>query len=193
MQSKVEEKNLSALKLPLSAEKADWVKASIRDIPDFPKPGIIFKDLTPLLKDVAVFKFVIDAMTEKCRELKPDTIAGIEARGFLLGPTIAYELGLPFVPIRKPGKLPYSVKKLEYALEYGTDTIEVHSDAVENGHRVVVIDDLLATGGTANAAQNLIKSVGGNVVGIGFIVELAFLGGRAKLPTDSDVFSLISY
>jgi adenine phosphoribosyltransferase len=193
MQSKTEEKNLSALKLPLSAEKADWIKTSIRDIPDFPKPGIIFKDLTPLLKDVGRFKFVIDSMTEKCRELKPDIIAGIEARGFLLGPTIAYELGLGFVPIRKPGKLPYKVQKLEYALEYGTDCIEVHADAVDNGQRVVIIDDLLATGGTASAAQNLIKTVGGNVVGIGFIVELAFLSGREKLGAGPDIFSLISY
>ena len=193
MQSKTEEKNLSALKLPLSAEKADWIKTSIRDIPDFPKPGIIFKDLTPLLKDVGRFKFVIDSMTEKCRELKPDVIAGIEARGFLLGPTIAYELGLGFVPIRKPGKLPYKVQKLEYALEYGTDCIEVHADAVDSGQRVVIIDDLLATGGTATAAQNLIKTVGGNVVGIGFIVELAFLSGREKLGAGPDIFSLITY
>ncbi len=192
MQSKTEEKN-SALKLPLSAEKADWIKEAIRDIPDFPKPGIIFKDLTPLLKDVPRFKFVIDSMAEKCRELKPDIIAGIEARGFLLGPTIAYELGLGFVPIRKPGKLPYKVEKLEYALEYGTDCIEVHSDAVDKGQRVVIIDDLLATGGTANAAQSLIKAVGGDVVGIGFIVELAFLAGRGKLGTGPDIFSLISF
>jgi adenine phosphoribosyltransferase len=193
MQPKVEAPNASALKLPLSAEKAAWLKESIRDIPNFPKPGIIFKDLTPLLKDVGRFKFVIDSMAEKCRELKPDLIAGIEARGFLLGPTIAFELGLGFVPIRKPGKLPYKVEKLEYALEYGKDCIEVHADAVDAGQKVVIIDDLLATGGTAGAAQKLIETVGGKVVGIGFIVELAFLAGREKLDSNADVFSLISY
>ncbi|HEY9681803.1 MAG TPA: adenine phosphoribosyltransferase [Oculatellaceae cyanobacterium] len=193
MSSKTEDKNLTTLTLPLAAEKKDWIKEAIRDVPDFPKPGIIFKDLTPLLKDVPRFKFVIEALTEKCRQLKPDYIAGIEARGFLLGPTIAYELGIGFVPIRKPGKLPYKVQKLEYALEYGTDCVEVHADAVEEGKRVVVIDDLLATGGTAEAARRLMAAVGGKVVGIGFIVELEFLSGRKKLGDDADIFSLISY
>lgn len=193
MSSKTEDKNLTTLTLPLAAEKKDWIKEAIRDIPDFPKPGIIFKDLTPLLKDVPRFKFVIEALTEKCRQLKPDYIAGIEARGFLLGPTIAYELGIGFVPIRKPGKLPYKVQKLEYALEYGTDCVEVHADAVEAGQRVVVIDDLLATGGTADAARRLMAAVGGEVVGIGFIVELEFLSGRKKLGDGADIFSLISY
>jgi adenine phosphoribosyltransferase len=193
MSSKTEDKNLTALALPLPSEKIDWIKEAIRDIPDFPKPGIIFKDLTPLLKDVPRFKFCVDALAEKCRQLKPDYIAAIEARGFLLGPTIAYELGLGFVPIRKPGKLPYKVQKLEYALEYGSDCVEVHADAVEPGKRVVVIDDLLATGGTADAATRLITAVGGKVVGVGFIVELEFLSGRKKLSGDADVFSLISY
>ncbi|HEY9756130.1 MAG TPA: adenine phosphoribosyltransferase [Oculatellaceae cyanobacterium] len=193
MSSKTEDKNLTTLTLPLAAEKKVWIKEAIRDIPDFPKPGIIFKDLTPLLKDVPRFKFVIEALTEKCRQLKPDYIAGIEARGFLLGPTIAYELGIGFVPIRKPGKLPYKVQKLEYALEYGTDCVEVHADAVEAGQRVVVIDDLLATGGTADAARRLMAAVGGEVVGIGFIVELEFLSGRKKLGDGADIFSLISY
>ena len=177
----------------MTEHSTEWLKGKIRDVPDFPKPGIIFKDLTPLLKDVERFKFVIDSMSAKCKEFKPDLIAGIEARGFLLGPTIAYQLGLGFVPIRKPGKLPYKTEKLEYALEYGTDCIEIHADAVSSGQRVIVIDDLLATGGTANAALQLIKRVGADVVAIGFMVELGFLEGRQKLPKDATVFSVIDY
>jgi len=181
------------LTLPLSADKSNWLKNKIRDIPDFPKPGIIFKDLTPLLKDPATFAFAIDVLTEKCRALKPQYIAGIEARGFIFAPTIAYKLGIGFIPIRKPGKLPYTVEKLEYELEYGTDCIEVHADAVEKGDRVVLIDDLLATGGTAGAASKLLTILGANVVGIGFLVDLAFLNGRSKLSKESDVFALLSY
>ncbi len=193
MSTQVDKSKLEKLSLPLSSENQDWIKSKIRDIPDFPKPGIIFKDLTPLLKDVDAFTFAIQALTEKCRALNPKYIAGIEARGFILGPIIAYNLGVGFIPIRKPGKLPYEVQKLEYALEYGTDCIEVHADAVEKNDRVVLIDDLLATGGTAGAADTLMKVLGANVVGIGFIVELAFLEGRAKLPKESDVFALITY
>jgi adenine phosphoribosyltransferase len=192
MQTKLEEID-KITKLPITPEQSDWLKASIRDVPDFPKPGIIFKDLTPLCKDARRFRFVIECLTEKCRQLKPDFIAGIEARGFILAPTIAYELGIGFIPVRKPGKLPYKVQKLEYALEYGTDCIEIHADAMEGGKRVVVIDDLLATGGTAKAAAELIKIVGGEVVGVGFLVELAFLDGRKKLGTGSEIFSLIDY
>ena len=181
------------LSLPLEEAKQAWIKESIRDIPDFPKPGIIFKDLTPLFKEPATFAFALDALTAKCKELKPKYIAGIEARGFILGPAIANKLGVGFVPIRKPGKLPYTVERFEYSLEYGTDCVEVHADAVAKGDRVVIIDDLLATGGTAGAADSLIKKLGGVVVGIGFIIELSFLNGREKLPKDADVFSLISY
>jgi adenine phosphoribosyltransferase len=193
MSTQVDKSKLEQLSLPLSTEKQDWIKSKIRDIPDFPKPGIIFKDLTPLLKDVDAFTFAIDALTEKCRALNPKYIAGIEARGFILGPIIAYKLGVGFVPIRKPGKLPHVVQKLEYALEYGTDCIEVHADAVEKNDRVVLIDDLLATGGTAGAAYKLMQVLDANVVGIGFVVELAFLNGRTKLPQDAEIFSLISY
>ncbi len=186
-------KTSTSVKLPLDSQQEALIKRSIRDIPDFPKAGIIFKDMTPLLKEAETFAFVVDALTTKCKELKPDVISGIEARGFILAPTIAYNLGLPFVPIRKPGKLPYKVQKMEYALEYGTDSVEVHADAVNKGDRIVLIDDLLATGGTAGAAHKLLTSLGGNVVGIGFIIELAFLSGRNKLPADAEVFSLISY
>lgn len=193
MSTQLDKSKLENLSLPLKADAQDLLKSKIRDIPDFPKPGIIFKDLTPLLKDVEAFTFAIQALTEKCRSLNPKYIAGIEARGFILGPIIAYNLGVGFVPIRKPGKLPYEVQKLEYALEYGTDCIEVHADAVDKDDRIVLIDDLLATGGTAGAAYKLMKVLGANVVGIGFIVELAFLSGRNQLPKDAEIFSLISY
>ena len=182
------------MRLPLSPNKEDWLKSKIRDIPDFPKPGIIFKDITTLLKDPESFRFVIDTMAEQCSEFKPDYIAAIEARGFILAAAIAYQLEKGFIPIRKPGKLPHRVTRQEYALEYGTDCLEIHVDAVERGHRVVLIDDLLATGGTAAAAQMLIKTAGAEVVGTGFVVELSFLGGRKKLLTKSEeTFALITY
>lgn len=178
---------------PAIKDKAEWLKSKIRDIPDFPKPGIIFKDITTLLKDKEAFRYVIDAMAEQCAERKPDYIAGIEARGFILGPAIAHKLGVGFIPVRKPGKLPYKVIKETYQLEYGTDTLEVHEDAVNKGDRVVLIDDLLATGGTAAAASSLLKNVGADLVGIGFVIELSFLGGKAKLPAGVDVFALLNY
>ncbi|HEY9772581.1 MAG TPA: adenine phosphoribosyltransferase [Planktothrix sp.] len=181
------------LSLPISKAKDEWLKSKIRDIPDFPKPGIIFKDLTTLFADAEAFAYVLDVLSERCKALRPDMIAGIEARGFILAPTIAYKLGLGFVPIRKPGKLPYTVQKLQYELEYGTDTIEIHADAVNHSHRVVLLDDLLATGGTAGAARRLLELLGAKVVGVGFIVELGFLNGRAKLSGDSDVFSILNY
>lgn len=181
------------LGLPLPADKDSWLKSKIRDIPDFPKTGIVFKDLTTLFADAEAFAYVIDVMTAQCKKLKPDVIAGIEARGFVLAPTIAYKLGLGFVPIRKPGKLPYKVQSLEYELEYGKDRIEIHADAVNHQHRVILIDDLLATGGTAAAARQLLLNLGAKVVGVGFIVELGFLPGRERLQTASDVFSLINY
>jgi adenine phosphoribosyltransferase len=194
--TKAETQNMKTetqVKLPLDSQQEALIKRAIRDIPDFPKPGIMFKDLTPLLKEPETFVFVIDVLTAKCKELKPDVISGIEARGFILAPVVAYNLGLPFVPIRKPGKLPHKVQKIEYALEYGTDTVEVHADAINKGDKIVIVDDLLATGGTAGAAYKLLTMLGGNVIGIGFIIELAFLSGRDKLPKDVDVFSLISY
>lgn len=181
------------IKLPLSADKENWLKESIRDIVDFPKPGIVFKDLTPIFKNPESFSYAIDALAQKCAELKPKYIAGIEARGFILAPIIANKIGVGFVPIRKPGKLPYTVERFEYTLEYGSDCVEVHADAVEKGDRVVVIDDLLATGGTAGAAVSLLEKLGGKVVGIGFLIELAFLNGREKLPKDCDVFALLKY
>jgi adenine phosphoribosyltransferase len=181
------------LNLPLSQEKEDWLKSKIRDIPDFPKPGIVFKDVTTLMKDAEAFHFTLQALAQHAAKLNADVIAGIEARGFILAPAVADILGKGFVPIRKPGKLPYKVERVDYALEYGTDTIEIHVDAIDKGQRVVLIDDLLATGGTAQGASELIAKVGGELVGIGFVIELGFLDGRTKLHKDADVFSLINY
>ncbi|MCC7530627.1 MAG: adenine phosphoribosyltransferase [Candidatus Melainabacteria bacterium] len=183
----------SELALPLSQEKSDWLKSTIRDIPDFPKPGIIFKDITTLLKDPDAFGFALDVICEQIRKHNVDYIVGIEARGFILGSVVAYNLKKGFIPIRKPNKLPHTVERVEYDLEYGKDSVEVHIDAAGNGHRVALVDDLLATGGTAAAAYNLLTKLGAEVSTIGFITELGFLDGRKKLPADADIFSLITY
>lgn len=183
----------SELTLPLSQEKSDWLKSTIRDIPDFPKPGIIFKDITTLLKDPEAFGFAIDVICEQIRKHNVDYIVGIEARGFILGSVVAYNLKKGFIPIRKPNKLPYKVERVEYDLEYGKDSVEVHIDAASKGHKVALVDDLLATGGTAAAAYNLLTKLGAEVSTIGFITELGFLDGRKKLPANADVFSLITY
>ncbi len=164
----------------------------VRDIPNFPEPGIIFKDITPVLKHPQALKEVVDLMTEHARLLKPDVIAGIESRGFVFGLPIAINLGLGFIPIRKLGKLPGEKIAEEYALEYGTNTVEMHTDAVEPGQRVVVIDDLLATGGTAAASARLIERLGGVVAGFSFLIELTYLEGRKNLR-GYDVYTLIQY
>jgi adenine phosphoribosyltransferase len=164
----------------------------IRDIPDFPKPGILFKDITPILADAHALKEVIGAMGDACRPHQPDLIIGIESRGFIFGVPIACELGLGFAPVRKVGKLPYETVQEEYALEYGTAAVEIHTDAIQPGQRVVIVDDLLATGGTALAAAKLVERLGGEVVGFCFLVELAFLGGRERLA-EREVAALISY
>ena len=164
----------------------------IRDIPDFPKPGIVFKDITPLLADARALDAAVRALGDLARPLEPEVVIGAEARGFLLGPALARELGAGFVLARKPGKLPHDTVSAEYELEYGTDSLELHSDAVAAGARVLVHDDLLATGGTAKALCDLVEMVGGEVVACGFLVELAFLGGRSRLE-GHDVESLIAY
>lgn len=169
-----------------------WLKSHIRDIPGFPSPGIIFKDITPLLADVEAFRATVDALAEEFADQQVDRVVGIEARGFILGAPVAYKLGAAFIPIRKPGKLPHETEDLEYELEYGTDTLEVHKDALGAGHRVVIIDDVLATGGTAAAAAGLVEKLGGEVAGLGFLMELTFLEGRLRLP-DRDIRSLLVY
>lgn len=153
----------------------------IRDIPDFPTPGILFKDITPVLSDPAALTQAVSAMTDCARECRPELIIGIESRGFIFGVPIALSLGLGFAPIRKLGKLPYKTVREEYELEYGTNTVEIHHDAVLPGQRVVIVDDLLATGGTAMAAAKLVSKLGGEVCGFVFLVELGFLNGRALL------------
>ena len=178
---------------PVSPEKSEWLKSKIRDIPDFPKPGIVFKDLTTLLKDSEAFAYVIDVFAAQFETEKPKYIAGIEARGFILGPAIAHKLNVGFIPVRKPGKLPAKVVQESYQLEYGTDKLEVHEDCVSKGERVVLIDDLLATGGTAAAAYSLLRRVGADVISIGFVVELGFLNGRKKMPDGVEIFSIINF
>lgn len=170
----------------------DDLKKLIREIPDYPKPGILFYDLTTLLKDKRGFRRMIEQLCEHYAGKHVDVVAGIEARGFIFGPALAFCLNAGFVPIRKPNKLPWKTAQVAYQLEYGTDKLEIHQDAVQPGEHVLVCDDLLATGGTAAAAVQLLRQRGGNVAGAAFAVELNFLNGRAKLP-GLDVFSLLQY
>ena len=166
--------------------------AKIRDIPDFPKKGIVFRDITPLLQDAESLRYAVDQMAEFAVAKKIDVVVGAEARGFILGAALAYTLGAGFVPARKPGKLPFLTVAAEYDLEYGTDTLEVHNDAIDPGTRVLVHDDLLATGGTARAKCDLVEKLGGEVVGVTFIVELDFLKGRDRIA-EYDILSLIHF
>ena len=168
------------------------IKSLIRDIPDFPKSGILFRDITTLLQDPEGLGYVIDKMAEKCDELSPDYILGMESRGFLFGVPVAYKLGVGFIPVRKPGKLPAEVYSAEYELEYGTDTLQMHRDAMAEGSKVVIIDDLIATGGTAAATAKLVRQAGCELVGFVFLIELKGLAGRSKLP-DVPIVSLIEY
>jgi adenine phosphoribosyltransferase len=164
----------------------------IRDVPDFPIEGIMFKDITTLIRDEDAFREVIDWMTDQYADSRIDCVVAVEARGYIFGAPLAYKLGVGFVPIRKPGKLPAKTISESYELEYGTNTLEIHEDGIEPGQRVLVIDDLLATGGSARAAVNLVERLGGEIIGVAFLVELDFLHGRAKLE-GYDVLSLIHY
>jgi len=164
----------------------------IRDIPDFPKKGIIFKDITPLLQDKDAFKYTLDALYEKAKDMEIDYIVSVESRGFIFGAPLADRLGCGFIPIRKPGKLPYLVVDFCYEKEYGEDTLCMHQDALTPGSKVLIVDDLLATGGTTQATAGLVEQLGGEVVGILFVIELNFLKGREKLPK-YDIESLIQY
>jgi adenine phosphoribosyltransferase len=168
------------------------LRASIRDIPDFPKPGILFRDITPVLSDPALFRAAIGVFAEICRDAKAEKIAGIDARGFLFGATVAYELGLGFVPVRKKGKLPFHTITQSYDLEYGSSEVEIHTDAFIKGERIALIDDLLATGGTAGAAIQLIRQSGAEIVTAAFLIELADLNGRRVLG-DVPVTAIVSY
>ena len=168
------------------------LKELVRTVPDFPKPGILFYDITTLLKDKKGFAELIDALAAHYIGQDIDLVLGIEARGFIFGPALAYRLNAGFVPVRKPRKLPAPVARVTYELEYGTDTLEIHQDAIEPGQRVIIVDDLLATGGTMEATVKLVHQLGGQIAGLGFAVELDFLKGRDKFP-DYDVFSLLHY
>jgi adenine phosphoribosyltransferase len=168
------------------------LKKLIREVPDFPKKGILFYDISTLLKDRTGYATLIDALAEHYMDAKPDLILGMEARGFIFAPALAYRLNAGFVPVRKPGKLPAATAKVSYDLEYGSNTLEVHKDAIRQGERVLIVDDLLATGGTAAATAQLAQSLGAEIVGLGFVVELDFLKGREKLA-NYDVFSLLHY
>jgi adenine phosphoribosyltransferase len=170
----------------------DQLRGLIRDIPDFPQPGVVFKDITPLLADENAFSSVIDLIVVNYGRGNIDKVVGIEARGFILASPVAYHFGAGFVPVRKAGKLPWNVEWEEYALEYGTAVLEAHQDAVRPGERVLIVDDVLATGGTARAAARLVERLGGQVVGIACLIELSFLNGRDNLA-GRDFFSLITY
>ena len=171
---------------------AAWLKEHVRDIPDFPRPGVTFKDITPLLADVKAFRYTVDALSDHFSGRTVDKVLGIEARGFIVAAPVAYRFGAGFIPVHKAGKLPWQVEKQEYVLEYGTDLLEIHRDALAPGEHALIIDDVMATGGTAAAAARLVDRLGATVEGMGFIVELSFLGGRGKLQS-FDAVSLIEY
>ncbi|UCF79260.1 MAG: adenine phosphoribosyltransferase [Candidatus Eiseniibacteriota bacterium] len=171
---------------------AEELKALIRNVPDFPKKGIVFRDITTLLSEAPQFVRVVDRLAEECSKKNPQAILAVESRGFVLGGALSYRLELPFIPARKPGKLPWNTEKEDYELEYGRATLEVHTDAIKRGQRVVIVDDLLATGGTALAAAKLVEKLGGKVSGMVFLVELEFLKGRQCLK-GYDLFSLVKY
>lgn len=175
----------------LALRLEDRIRSAIRDVPDFPKAGILFKDLTPLIADAALMRDTVAQLAQPYRGMRVDRVAAVEARGFIFGAPLALALGAGFLPVRKPGKLPHRTARVDYALEYGTDALEAHIDGIAAGERIVLVDDLLATGGTAHGALQLIRALEGAVVGISFVVELAFLGGRARL--DAPVHTLVTY
>jgi adenine phosphoribosyltransferase len=168
------------------------LRAFIRDVPDFPAPGVLFRDITPLLLDAGAYRYVIDELARRIGALEPDAVVGIESRGFLFGAPVAYKLGVPFAPVRKAGKLPAERMSVEYALEYGSGQLDIHADALARGQRAVIVDDLLATGGTAAACARLVEQLGAEVRAFAFLVELAFLGGRARL-NGREAIALVRY
>lgn len=175
------------------AQVIEDVKGKIRDVLDFPKPGIVFKDITTALKDAETLRTMVDFLCEHYKDTKIDYIVGLESRGFIFGMPVAYNLNAGFIPVRKPNKLPAKTLKESYSLEYGTDSLEIHEDAVKKGDRVLIIDDLLATGGTAAAACNLVYKTGAEIVGCAFVIELDDLNGRDKLPKGVEILSMLNY
>jgi len=182
----------STMPQALSPEQTAWLKQYIRTIPDYPLPGILFRDITPLLQDAAALRFAVETMANRYKGAQIDQVVGIESRGFIFGTPLAYLLGTGFVPVRKKGKLPAEVIAVEYDLEYGTNILEIHTDAIQAGQRVLVVDDLLATGGTTAGTIKLVQELGAQVASLAFLVELNDLAGRSRL-TGHDVFSLLSY
>ncbi len=178
--------------MDLTNNNIQKLRDNMRDIPDFPKPGILFKDITTVLKDPELLKISIDELKKAIGDTKVDYIVGVESRGFIFGTALAYSMGLGFIPVRKPGKLPYKTKSISYSLEYGQDTLEIHEDAVQKGDKVIIVDDLLATGGTATATYKLLNDIGADVVYCAFLIELSELRGREKLSA-CKVLSLINY
>lgn len=176
----------------ISPAQSEWLKQFIRAIPDYPQPGILFRDITPLLQDANALRFSIEALAARYRGAGIDAVVGIESRGFIFGTPLAYLMNTGFVPVRKKGKLPYQTIEQEYALEYGTATLEIHTDAVSKGQRVLVVDDLLATGGTTEGTVKLVESLGAEVVSLAFLIELQALNGRSRLP-GRDVFALLDF
>jgi len=168
------------------------LKSLVRDIADYPEAGVIFRDITPLLGDAGAFKRAVDGLVEQFEGVAVDQVVGVESRGFIFGAAVAYRIGAGFVPVRKPGKLPWAVVREEYELEYGTDKLEIHRDAIRQGERIMIVDDVLATGGTASATSTLVETLGGEIVGLGFLLELEALAGRSKLG-DRTVRSLLQY
>jgi len=176
----------------MTDDRLATVSALVRDVPDFPRPGILFKDITPVLADAEALRLCLDLLEERTQHLRPGAVVGIESRGFIFGAALAARLGCGFVPVRKPGRLPAATESVTYALEYGTDTLEIHADALEAGERVLVCDDLLATGGTAAAASSLIRRLGAEVVGYAFVIRLGFLHGADQLD-GAPVIHLLEY
>jgi len=177
---------------PLSSEHERWLKGLIRDLPDFPQPGILFRDITPLLQDAAALRFTLETMAARYRGANISKVVGIESRGFLFGAPLAYLMGVGFTPVRKQGKLPAETMAVEYSLEYGSNVLEIHRDALQPGERALIVDDLLATGGTVAATVRLARQLGAEVVSAAFLIELAALQGRARLP-GLDVYTLLTY
>ena len=177
---------------PDAVVKITKLRDLIRDVPDFPKPGVVFKDITPLLQDPAGLSLAIEYLTQPFRHVRVDVVAGVESRGFIFGTAVANNLSAGFVPLRKPGRLPYKTRSEGYSLEYGDDTLEIHEDAVRTGAHVLMVDDLLATGGTMATCCRLVESLGGHIVGLAFLIELAFLHGRQKLGT-YPIHSVLTY